>query len=73
MAEWSLTKIVNALLVCGYNECPAALDFHHRDATLKEFGIGTGDIKSWGRVKIELDKCDLVCRNCHAEIHYTGD
>jgi predicted HNH restriction endonuclease len=24
---------------------------------------------SWDRIKIELDKCILVCSNCHREIH----
>lgn len=49
---------------CGYNKCLAALEFHHRDPTKKEFTILTEAIKN------ELDKCNLVCSNCHKEIHY---
>lgn len=36
----------------------------------KEFAIGTnGYTRSWNKVKNELDKCILVCSNCHREIH----
>ena len=54
---------------CGYDKSIAALEFHHPDG--KDFGIGqSGHSRSWERVKIELDKCELVCKNCHAEIHW---
>jgi DNA replicative helicase MCM subunit Mcm2 (Cdc46/Mcm family) len=55
---------------CGYFRCQAALDFHHIDPTQKEFGISMDGItRSWERVQKELDKCVLVCSNCHREIH----
>lgn len=58
---------------CGYNKCIAALEFHHLDSNIKDFGISSkGYTKSWEKVKIELDKCELVCSNCHMEIHH-GD
>ena len=53
---------------CGYNKCLRALEFHHTDKN-KEFGIGAkGYTRSWVKVKDELDKCILVCSNCHKEI-----
>lgn len=56
--------------LCGYNKCVAALDFHHLDPAEKDFGIGAkGYTRSWSRVKQELDKCIMVCSNCHREIH----
>lgn len=56
--------------ICGYSRCVAALVFHHTDEN-KEFGISSkGLCKSWEKVKRELDKCILVCANCHAEIHW---
>ena len=55
---------------CGYNKCVAALEFHHRDPTQKDFAIGNkGYTRGWERVRLELDKCDLLCSNCHKELH----
>lgn len=57
-------------IFCGYNRCQAALDFHHLDPTKKDFGISMDGItRAWKRVQNELDKCVLVCSNCHREIH----
>ena len=53
---------------CGYNKCLSALEFHHLDPLKKEFGIRSKKIK-WDILKQELDKCLLVCANCHREIH----
>ena len=47
-----------------------ALEFHHLDPSQKDFGISSkGYTRSWDKVKEELDKCILVCSNCHREIH----
>jgi hypothetical protein len=54
--------------ICGYNKSVNALHFHHKDPTQKDFGISKS-IKSWEKIKIELDKCILLCANCHAEEH----
>jgi ribosomal protein L30E len=55
---------------CGYNKCLAAIEFHHLDPTKKDFGISSkGYTRSWQKVKEELDKCIMVCANCHREIH----
>ena len=55
--------------VCGYKRCAAALAFHHKDPKQKDFIISGGSIKSWDRMKKELDRCVLLCSNCHAEEH----
>ena len=48
----------------------AALQFHHPNND-KEFGIAAeGFTRSWEKVKAELDKCILLCANCHAEAHW---
>jgi hypothetical protein len=55
---------------CGYSKSKRALEFHHLDPNEKDFGIAhKGYTRSWEKVKLELDKCILVCSNCHAEIH----
>lgn len=54
--------------ICGYHKYQGALDLHHIKGK-KEFGIGNkGYTRSWEKVKEELDKCILVCSNCHREI-----
>lgn len=52
----------------GYNKCIQALEFYHLDSTKKDFSP-SGITKSWGTIKKELDKCILLCANCHREIH----
>mgnify|MGYP003402983197 CR=1 FL=1 len=54
---------------CNYNRCERALEFHHLDPSKKDFTI-SGKSWSYERLKIEVDKCILVCSNCHNEIHY---
>lgn len=55
---------------CGYNRCRGSLVFHHIDPTQKDFAISSkGYTRSWEKVKNELDKCVLLCANCHGEVH----
>lgn len=54
---------------CGYNESIAALEFHHINPKEKEFAISSAYNKSWDRIKHELDKCIMLCANCHRELH----
>lgn len=56
---------------CGYKTNIAALEFHHVNPEEKEFQI---DVRRFSNTSIdklskELDKCILVCANCHREIH----
>lgn len=55
--------------VCGYNKYIGALDFHHLNPDEKEFNIAELRSYEWKTIQKEVDKCILVCRNCHAEIH----
>jgi predicted DNA-binding protein YlxM (UPF0122 family) len=54
---------------CGYNRCIRALEFHHIIPSEKDFVISSYSFLSWDRVKKEIEKCMLVCSNCHREIH----
>jgi methionyl-tRNA synthetase len=58
---------------CGGMVHPAAFEFHHRDPAGKERDPSKMLNLSWERAKAELAKCDLVCANCHREIHYTWE
>jgi len=64
---------------CGYDKCEASLCFHHKCAETKKFSIGalSERIKSLSEVKQyiieELNKCEVICRNCHVEEHTDTD
>ena len=56
--------------ICGYNKNIKALDFHHLDPKIKDFSISAMfGKKSLEELVKEVDKCILVCRNCHMELH----
>lgn len=57
--------------MCGYNKNIAALEFHHINPEEKEFEI---DIRHFSntsleKLKKEVNKCILLCANCHRELH----
>jgi len=57
---------------CGYDRNQSALSFHHLDPNTKLFGI---DIRQCSNrtLKVlieEVEKCQLLCLNCHAETHH---
>ncbi len=55
---------------CGIeNDCPAIYDFHHKDPSKKDFCI-SGSVRSLDKMKEEVDKCDMLCKNCHAIVHW---
>lgn len=54
-------------ILCGYHKCEAALCFHHVNPFEKENNISR--LRSWKRVEEELNKCVLLCNNCHSELH----
>lgn len=70
--EAIILKIVGdySCKICGYNKCTQALEFHHIDPSKKEYKIT--DVFSYNEDVIirELEKCIVVCANCHREIHY---
>lgn len=55
-------------IICGYDECPQALDFHHVNPNEKDYVL-SGGTKSLEHLKPELDKCVLLCCRCHREVH----
>ena len=55
--------------ICGYNKNLAALDFHHKNPLTKDFELSYYSRKNWESIVLELDKCLLLCSNCHKELH----
>lgn len=57
---------------CGYSQVHAVLEFHHRDPETKDFGVGNW-YGSFERLLVEVEKCDLLCANCHRMRHVAAD
>lgn len=54
---------------CGYSRCINALDFHHPDGVEKLFAISAKMNHAYEYLLGEASKCELLCKNCHAEHH----
>jgi hypothetical protein len=57
---------------CGYCRYVGALEFHHLDPSGKDVTISHLGHTTFRKITAELDKCILVCANCHREIHSEG-
>jgi hypothetical protein len=55
-------------MLCGYDECVAALHFHHVDPSTKRFTIGRGMGVAMSALREEAAKCVLLCSNCHMAV-----
>ena len=58
---------------CSWEGNQAALQFHHTNPSEKDFIIGNVANKNWDKIKKELEKCILLCANCHTITHSTKD
>ena len=70
--QWCVDYKGGQCIRCGYKKYRSALVFHHRDPSLKEFDFGhqnKGHLMTKEKAIKELDKCDLLCHNCHNEVH----
>lgn len=67
LKEQAIAHLGGKCQKCGYDACPAAFDFHHLDDREKDFDISSK--QSWATLLPELDKCILLCANCHREAH----
>lgn len=68
--KWALEYKGNKCEICGYDKCSEALDFHHNNPNEKDFTISDRNlILDWVEIKKELNKCSLLCANCHRELH----
>ena len=57
---------------CGYNKSIYALEFNHIGNKKYELTRMFQKGLSWGSIKKELDKCELLCANCHREITFAN-
>ena len=57
--------------ICGYQKNLAALVFHHIDSEEKDFKLDMRSLsnRQLAPIMSEINKCILLCANCHAELH----
>ena len=65
----AIAYLGGSCMKCGYDKYYGALEFHHRDPSEKEFDWAKMRLVNKEKLKQELDKCDLLCSNCHKEVH----
>jgi hypothetical protein len=55
---------------CGFDN-PVALQFHHLDPSLKDLSVSEAISHGWSKERIgkEIEKCEVLCANCHAIEH----
>lgn len=58
--------------ICSYDKNLAVLTFHHSDPKTKLFNVELKNIANhkWESVLFEANKCQLLCQNCHQELHH---
>ena len=66
----SKLKIERGCDICGYNESAWALEWHHVNPETKsgQLSVMLTDMK-WETYLNEIEKCVLLCANCHREVH----
>ena len=71
LVEWVSKLKLTLKCECGENH-PATLDFHHIDASKKDSSISRALVRGWSidRIKKELNKCKVLCANCHRKLHW---
>ena len=57
-------------ILCGSVFHSCCYDFHHKDPTQKETKLSAKLNCTFEIIKKELDKCELLCSNCHRLKHF---
>lgn len=73
LKEYFVKRAGGKCVTCGYDKCIASLTFHHRDPSRKEFEPSRATHRSLQAMQAEFDKCDLLCHNCHSELHFDAE
>jgi len=58
--------------LCGKKYPSYVMDWHHRDPATKEINIGRSKLQNFEKTLAEIEKCVLLCANCHRQVHH-GD
>lgn len=64
-------KLKHGCARCGYKKCASAIDAHHCDNKNFDIARAIKDCMNIDLIVKELERCELVCANCHREEHAT--
>ena len=75
LKQFSIDYLGGKCIDCGVDNLPiCCYHFHHKNPKEKEVNIGNlFTVNNEERIKKELDKCILLCANCHAIRHYQDE
>ena len=65
----AVEKLGGKCKICGYDKVLDSLEFHHVDKERKLYTISDKLTNKWETIEIELEKCELLCSNCHQKVH----
>ena len=68
-------KLEHSCNSCGYRKCVEALEFHHLDDSEKVDTISkmVQNRRPISRILAEMEKCIVLCANCHRELHNVAE
>ena len=69
--KFMIEYLGGSCLSCGYSKYSCSLDVHHKDPKEKDINFNTSRYWSKEKLIVELNKCILLCKNCHAA-HHSG-
>ena len=72
LKEWLESYKSNLKCEICSEDHPATIQFHHKDPQEKEIEISKTVNQGWSKERIlsEIDKCQVLCANCHFKLHY---
>ena len=68
--EEAILYLGGVCIDCGGEFHPSIFEFHHRNPSEKDSDPSKTLMLKWEKIKAELDKCDLLCANCHRLRHH---
>jgi hypothetical protein len=69
--EWYLNILSTKFCIVCQEATPECLSWHHLDPKEKDDGVPQllNSFRSKERILKEMDKCVVLCENCHRKVH----
>jgi hypothetical protein len=69
--QWMSDYKSKLVCPCGESHISCLL-FHHRDPSQKDIEVSLAVLRGWSipRLLKEINKCDVMCSNCHNKLHW---